>query len=365
MAGYLNQNGNSIGSLLRFIQEQKSVSPINPQSSEVGSPLRDIVQEPLKGSEGMGTNRVVSIRPEGTLTPSGQPIEQGAPQSSRIGPISIGGQGDVTQTPTNVVAANEPGPGISIPSATKTVGDVVNKTGAASEIKLPSIGTSIKPQTPITKLGNVVRESKKGESVTNYGLVEGIRKADKTANEIKEAIARSERSAPETQANLEAEYQSAMANMDSGAEDRAINQKYEDLVRSQKTLDPKTLSMLRADLEAIKANPSYPTATPTPTPMQGSTINSSGQNSGISSRSSSSSNQSSGGQVKGVSTIAPKILMSSSTNSQASNYRPSSTTQSIAPKQTQSKSTPAKSSPSIGTVIGGGALQAIKKIFGF
>lgn len=160
MPSYLNSNGNSIGSLLRFIQEQKSQSPIVPQGAEVGSPLRDVVQEPLKGSEGQGTSKVVSLRPEGTLTEGGEAIKQGTPQSSRIGPISIGG-GDVGSiAPPSVVAANEPGTGFTIPSATRTAGDVMNRTGAASgavsrPITPPSIGTVLGIKAPVTQSNKV------------------------------------------------------------------------------------------------------------------------------------------------------------------------------------------------------------------
>lgn len=351
MAGYLNQNGNSIGSLLRFIQEQKSASPINPQSSEVGSPLRSVIQEPLSGSEGKGTSKVVSVRPEGTLTPSGQPIEQGTPQSSRIGPISIGGQGDVTQTPTNVVAANEPGPGMGIPSATKTVGDVMNKTGSAS---LPSIGTSIKPKGPTTLSGAPVAESVRGQEVVNYNYARDKANADKTAEDIKLGVEAGERSIPETQAKLD----ELIARQDAlqgelTAEDQAL---------LNRPLSDRALAEARSQRDRFLAarGAMNVTPTPTPSPMQGG--------SGGGSSSGGSSNSSGGGQVKGATTvrqsIAPKIQMSSATNSQAANYRPSSATQSIAPKQTQSKPAPAKSSPSIGTIIGGGALQAIKKLFG-
>jgi hypothetical protein len=162
MAGYLNQNGNSIGSLLRFIQEQKSQSPIIPPSTEASSPIRGVTQEPLKAPEDIGTSKVVSLRPEGTIgTGQGQPISQGVPQGDSSQPpfttenfnratmpqrqaygwLGMGGG------PINVTAANEPGSGMTIPSATRTMGDVVNQTGAASgsraSISQPVIGTKI------------------------------------------------------------------------------------------------------------------------------------------------------------------------------------------------------------------------------
>lgn len=92
MPGYLNQNGNSIGSLLRFIQEQKSQGPIVPPSTEVGSPIRDVVQEPLKAPESIGTSRQVSIKPEDVLGGESQqalPIpEVGAESLGPIAPVA-------------------------------------------------------------------------------------------------------------------------------------------------------------------------------------------------------------------------------------------------------------------------------------
>ena len=74
MAGYLNQNGSSIGSLLRFIQEQKSQTPIVPASTSVDSPIRGVIQEPLKGPEDTGSAKVVSMRPEGAVAPKEESI---------------------------------------------------------------------------------------------------------------------------------------------------------------------------------------------------------------------------------------------------------------------------------------------------
>lgn len=352
MASYLNQNGNSIGSLLRFIQEQKSQSPVTSQSAEVGSPIRDVVQEPLKGSEGMGTSKVVSLRPEGTLTPSGQPIEQGTPQSSRIGPISIGGQGDMTANPT-IVAANEPGPGFGIPSATKTVGDVMNKTAGASATG-PGLGTTIKSKTPTTLSGAPVAESVKGQGVVNYNYARDKANADKSLEDIKLAVAAGERSAPETQAKLDEliKRQDALQGELTAADQELLN----------RPLSSRALAEARAQRDSFLAAraATAPSPTPTPSPMQGG---SGGGSQGGSSGG--GSGQSSSGQSRPMQSIAPKIMMSSATDSRASNYRPSTATQSIAPKQTPARpSAPAPSKPSIGTILGGGALQAIKKLFG-
>lgn len=191
MPSYVNQAGNSLGSLLRFIQEQKSQSPIIPAKSEVGSPVRDTVQEPLSGSEGFGSSKVVSIRPEGTLTPGG--LSQNAtPQSSRVGPISIGGA-DVA--PVGVVAGNEPGSGFTIPSATRTTGDVLNKTGAASG-QGPGIGTTIKASIP---------ESVKGQATQQLNRTYDTSGLDKTAADRQAAIAAGDKTLQAYQDRIAAE----------------------------------------------------------------------------------------------------------------------------------------------------------------
>jgi len=162
MASYLNQNGNSIGSLLRFIQEQKSQSPIIPPSSEASSPIRGVVQEPLKSPEDTGTSKVVSLRPEGNVATQGESVGQGpaqgvTPQRTSLGWTGIGG------APISVVGANEPGSGMTIPSATRTMGDVVNQTGAASgsktSISQPVIGTKI--SSAPTSVGQTVSQANK------------------------------------------------------------------------------------------------------------------------------------------------------------------------------------------------------------
>lgn len=161
--GYLNQSGNSIGSLLRFIQEQKSQSPIVPPSTESGSPIRGVVQEPLNAPESVGTSRQISIRPEGAISSSqGESIQQGVGPvgESRIAGLQIGGPKEGIAP----VAINEPGPGMSVPSASKSVGDVMNKSPQISQgntvmsksgenitpvkqsVSPVSLGTTITPQ---------------------------------------------------------------------------------------------------------------------------------------------------------------------------------------------------------------------------
>ncbi len=332
MPGYFNQ-GSSIGSLLRFIQEQKSQSPIIPPKSESGSPIRNVVQQPLSGSEGQGTSKVVSIRPEGTLTPSGQPIEQGTPQSSRVGPISIGGE-DVGAAPVGVVAANEPGEGFTIPSASRTAGDVVNKTGAAAGP--PSLGTSIKAKTPTTV---------RGQSVVDYSLLRDKAKADKTSEDVKLALAEGERSLPETQAKIEDIYRrSQELQQELTEEDQAL---------LNRPLSDRALAETRKLRDAIIARGrATPEPTPTPSPTRSDDF-SGGSGSQV-------LGASSGGQNRSV----PAQIMSPVKKP----YDYSSAKSTPAPVQMQSKPAPkpapAPKAPSIGTVVGGGALAAFKKLFG-
>lgn len=355
MAGYLNQNGNSIGSLLRFIQEQKSQSPIIPQGAEVGSPLRNVVQEPLKGSEGIGTSKVVSLRPEGTLTEGGEAIKQGTPQSSRVGPISIGGEDVGPVAPPSVVAANEPGTGFSIPSATRTAGDVVNKTAAASgepKITTPSLGApSIKPLVP---------ESQKGTPVIDYSLRKSIEKQDITDQATREAIARGERSTAETLARgdeLTKEYERVGQSLD---DDISSVQRARAVIAYAENPTPENYIAYQRAITP-------PKPTPTPMPMQGEvaspSANLGGQVQGASTGSSGSGGSSGGGggTTSGViRSVAPKINYATQ---QSKNQYSTPVPRQSTPASTPIKSTPAPKAPSIGTVLGGGALQAIKKLF--
>lgn len=323
MAGYLNSAGNSIGSLLRFIQEQKSTSPIVPPRSEPGSPIRNVVQEPLKGSEGQGTSKVVSIRPEGTLTPSGQPIEQGTPQSSRVGPISIGGAdvgqiGPNGEAPISVVAGNEPGTGFTTPSSTRTTGDVINKTGAASG-QPPGLGTSIKLAVP---------ETVRGQQIEGYTLARDIEKQDiRDAKRIADMNA-GDRSSAETQTRELQE-----ANEKAYAEFQAEQNRNE---------------------ETDKAYPSLIAYAENPTSEN---------------RANYMNNQPSKGQVMGTSAVStPGLKYATPPKSQPVYSQPKAVN---VPKAVSSggltvqKPAPAPKAPSIGTTLGGGALQALKKLFGW
>lgn len=209
MAGYINSTGSSIGSLLRSIQEQKSGSPVTAPNAQTGSPIRDVVQNPLQGSEGIGSSKMVSLRPEGVLTATGSPIEQGTPQSSRIGPISIGGEAGV-------------GPGAPGPFSPETKSlspnlSAPSSSGASASIRQPSLGTTIKPVVPTTTAG---------QSVGQVNLVKDINNADITAQKTREAIAAGDRSTAETDARLAAlEEQNRMANEAYAAKDAELSGK--------------------------------------------------------------------------------------------------------------------------------------------
>jgi hypothetical protein len=217
--------GSSIGSLLRFIQEQKSQSPMVPPATETGSPIRAMTQEPLKAPEDIGTQKVVSLKPEGVigespeapLTEGGVPgaalpsgmgtmgTQLGAAPRTSFGWAGIGGPG------IDMVAKNEPGPGMNIPSATKTVGDVVNKTGAATPI-----ATRISATTPTTQ-GQTVQQVNRTYNPT------GI---ETTMADTQARIAAGDRSLADTQARTaEMERQFAIDQAESDRQIAAADQR--------------------------------------------------------------------------------------------------------------------------------------------
>lgn len=299
MAGYLNQNGNSIGSLLRFIQEQKSQSPIIPQGAEVGSPLRNVVQEPLQGSEGIGTSKVVSLRPEGTLTEGGEAIKQGTPQSSRVGPISIGG-GDVGSiAPPSVVAANEPGQGFTIPSATRTAGDVVNKTGAASgakpSISTPTIGTTIKAAAPVLQANKTY--SPTGQQIQNTKDIQDAEAARRNAENL-------------------------LAIAATNARISALDQREQELMGNSPQNIQKVGEAFRQQSGQTGKPASQITPMPTPTPTQKKTY---------------------------TRYEAPFTSISKA----------------VAPTVQKVQQAVQTAAPKIGTILGGGALAGLKKLFGW
>ena len=260
MASYLNQNGNSIGSLLRFIQEQKSQSPMVPPGTETGSPIRGIVQEPLKAPEDVGTSKVVSLKPEAVIGASqgpavGQEAAMGmTPQRTAFGWSGMGGTPvGPAGAAANVVAANEPGKGQTIPSATRTMGDVVNKTGAASGTP-PALGTAIKVAAPTTTKGSTVQQVNR--TFDTAGL-------EKTTAATKAAIEAGDRSFAETQsrqAELDRQAQELLASVE--AERRKVEA---DRAVIAYASNP-TSENYKKYKEAIAAT--SPSPTPTPAPQQ-------------------------------------------------------------------------------------------------
>jgi len=140
--------GNSIGSLLRFIQEQKSQSPMVPPSTETGSPIRAMTQQPLLASESVGTSHVASIKPESVLAP-------GQTQSA-IGPIvqpeSIPFPTPVP-TPTmppsmNMNRPSQPSVPSSMPSSSVASAPIQSKPTVQTptkKITMPTLSTKLLP----------------------------------------------------------------------------------------------------------------------------------------------------------------------------------------------------------------------------
>lgn len=170
MAGYLNQNGNSIGSLLRFIQEQKSQSPIIPPSTEASSPIRGIVQEPLKSPEDTGTSKVVSLRPEGALgNAQGETVGQGIAQGigEPTSPVVSSSLSLPTSSTTKGISR------IASPSQMTPSGPVVNQSvvspsSVTQPISSPLLGTKISSNImPTTsKIGSIILEPKNTNPIT-------------------------------------------------------------------------------------------------------------------------------------------------------------------------------------------------------
>ena len=70
MSVYPSMVGGNIGSLLRMIREDQANSPVaQPVSSEMSSLLRDMVTQPLKNVEAVGSSRMVSVPSEQAPNP--------------------------------------------------------------------------------------------------------------------------------------------------------------------------------------------------------------------------------------------------------------------------------------------------------
>ncbi len=119
---YPTLGGNNIGTLLRMIQEDQNKNLVAP-GVEVGSPIRGMVQQPLMSNEAPGSNRVISVRPEG-VTPMGPEMAGVAP----VAPVA-----PMVSAPSSPMGASDMG---SSPVAPRV-----------STPSMPSIGTSIKAST--------------------------------------------------------------------------------------------------------------------------------------------------------------------------------------------------------------------------
>lgn len=146
MATYPSGGGSNIGTLLRLIQEDQNKSiAATPPAAEADSPLRGVIQGPLKAPESPGSERVISLRPEG--------VTQSGPQAgvSPVAPVAPGGgavAGGVVAPirPTPVFAPQASGQPNSAPSSPSPVSNSSAVLGS-SVASRPSLGTTIRPST--------------------------------------------------------------------------------------------------------------------------------------------------------------------------------------------------------------------------
>lgn len=153
---YQNQ-GNSIGTLLRLIQEEKASNQANVMpGADPSSPIRQTVTEPIRTPESPGSERVVSIRPESA-------IQQGP--SGVVGPQAIG---PLVQAPSAVVAPRGPTP---VPTPTQPMSQT--PSGSTSQ---PSGGGSLSssPSSSPTKSVAGVSTSRPniGTTITNQPKID-------------------------------------------------------------------------------------------------------------------------------------------------------------------------------------------------
>lgn len=137
--------GGGIGALLRMIQEEKSQSPLMPPSADVGSPIRGVVQGPIKSPESPGSSRMVSIRPEAAISPE-NPVQPdtGAPVApAGLPPVSpVASRPIPTPVPTPAPPRSSPAsPQFQAPSP------------APARVTAPSLATKITPATGVTIRG--------------------------------------------------------------------------------------------------------------------------------------------------------------------------------------------------------------------
>lgn len=130
---YQPKTGSTIGNLLRMIQEDKSAGPLAAEpSAEPGSPIRELIQQPVFQAESPDSSRVASIRPE---------IEAQGEAGGVVSPVSpqpLEGAGNVI-APARPVAPGSPD--VVSPSAPSQPSQSGGQS--SSPVSFPSIATKI------------------------------------------------------------------------------------------------------------------------------------------------------------------------------------------------------------------------------
>lgn len=146
---YSGGAGSNIGTLLRLIQEEKSSNlAALPPAADPNSPIRGTIQQPIKTPESPGSDRVVSLRPEGV-------IQSGPAAAPVVAPVA-----PVAPVPTPVPTPTAPR--ASAPSATSSNSSPAPRPATS----FPSIATSIKASVPQQVLGT--RAPQKASSILDY-----------------------------------------------------------------------------------------------------------------------------------------------------------------------------------------------------
>lgn len=179
MPVYQSGSSGGIGSLLRQIQEEKANNPaFVPPASDVGSPIRDTVVEPLKGPNDPGSGLAASLKPEIGATP------QVAPPSPEGGPLAFPQVPKPPVAPTDPMVSAEGSPyaaahakaGLPLPT-----GAVVPRSMLAAGLQIGSMGglkpedfnTPVQPNQPSGPGTSTVQLNK---SITGPGLGTAITK---------------------------------------------------------------------------------------------------------------------------------------------------------------------------------------------
>lgn len=188
---YQSGASSNIGTLLRLIQEEKSknIAAIPPQA-DVESPLRASVQEPIKAPESPGTQRVVSIRPEGAtmqgpvagsdLTPVA-PVAAPTPVGPASSPMS-NGPIEPSSSPSQPGMARPSVSGMSAPmvrGASVTGPRLGTVIGPAGMSMAPPRATGAYQQAP-----SQVTPSRGWLSVIGGGVKQAVQKAPSLATRV-------------------------------------------------------------------------------------------------------------------------------------------------------------------------------------